>query len=220
MRLRWDDLFTEDGTGWSDSQQTKDNNGLAIDSFAHTGQQALKCIADPTADGASKSSLFQNDMAFYEGSIVEFSAWYYLDETEDRPYLFIMDLEESAPISAGPGIRIATEPDGGLFLERKKMIENDIYQSPDTYTTFPKQEWVQVTLRVKLSQKKQGWIQLYQNSQLLIEANNVRTLPKDFLYAIQGTAGLYTNIEVGITANSPEGPTTLFVDDVLATSLN
>jgi hypothetical protein len=51
------------------------------------------------------------------------------------------------------------------------------------------------------------------NDQLIIEENNTKTLPKDLLYNQQGTKGMYTSIEIGITANSYSNNAIVYADD-------
>ena len=153
-------------------------------------------------------------MAFYEGSTIEMSAWYFVENNGSKRYLFLMDLEESTAIGAGPGIRIGLDEDEALFLERKKYIQADIKQAQDEKIKFPKDQWVEIKMVVQLSQKKDGRITLYQDGELLIDAKDIQTLPTDYIYIIQGSAGLYTNIEFGITANSIDSETILYLDEV------
>lgn len=161
-------------------------------------------------DGASKSSLAKQKMAFWKGETVRLSAWYYIEGTQNLNWLFLMDLEEQTPIGAGPGMRLALV-DNQLRIEHK-FNEKDIKQQNPI--SFPRNEWVKIVWEIKLERKKKGTVKLWQNGQLIIDSKEHNTLPKDLLYFQQGTKGMYSSCEIGITANSSDNPTRLWVDDI------
>ncbi|MFM7769012.1 MAG: hypothetical protein ACKO8Q_00460 [Bacteroidota bacterium] len=70
------------------------------------------------------------------------------------------------------------------------------------------------TREIQLSRKNKGVVRLWQNGQLIIEKHEVRTLPKDFLYFQQGTKGMYSSCEIGITANSKDNDASVWVDEI------
>lgn len=212
--LTSDDLIDGNDELWSFSQATRDKNAFTVSTAqAHNGAQSIRFVADATDDnGASKCSIVKQKMAFYEGETVRVEAWYYLAGNDELQWLFLMDLEEQAAIGAGPGIRIALVDDA-LAVEHKYPNPN-LLQESSSKIEFPRDQWVKVTLEVKLSQKKKGYIKLYQNNTLIIDQDNWRTLPKDLLYFQQGTKGMYTSIEFGITANSFSNSAELYLDDV------
>lgn len=211
-----DDMIAEaDDKFWSFFQLTKAENTHTIDTLIkHSGNKSFKleAIASPASD-VSKASVSKQNMAFWEKETVHLSAWYYLEGTGTAQWLFIMDLEEQTAIGAGPGIRLAIV-DGALRVEHK-YFNDDIIQA-GAPLLFPRDQWVQVELEVKLSQKKKGYVKVWQNGTLIIDQDKWRTLPKDFLYNQQGTKGMYSSIEFGITANTKDHNTVLYVDDVSA----
>jgi len=209
-----DDLLSLDDVNWSLTQLTRDNNVVTIDSTNfHSGNQSLKFIADKSdGDGASKCSIAKQNMAFWDGETVRLSAWYFIEGTNSLDWLFLFDLEEQTAIGAGPGMRLALV-DNHLVVEYK-FYEKNIYQTVGQEIDFPRNEWVEVIWEVKLSQKNKGSVKLWQNGQLIIDEKNKRTLPKDVLYSLQGTKGMYSSVEIGITANSKENALKLWVDDV------
>lgn len=212
----YEELIEGTDPNWIFFQITEGQNTIAIDtSLALQGKQCLKFFAVPSNNGASKCDIANNNMIFQAGEIFRFSAYFYLEGEEALDDIFLFDLEESTAIGAGPGIRLALDrQEGFLKIERKKMLEADIRQASGEEIVFPRNQWVLVVLEIKLSQKKEGSIKLYQDGTLLIEANNVRTLPVDKLTIIQGSRGIYNSVQVGITANSPLNPATLYVDDI------
>lgn len=208
-----EDALIEDDVFWSFTQRTRAENTVQIDSsFAHSGNKSLKFTATLTEDGdASKASIAKQKMAFWEGETIRISAWYYVEGNEPLQWLFLMDLEEQATIGAGPGMRIALVDDQ-LRIEYK-FNEKDILQDPEKAIPFPRNQWVEIKWDITLSQQDEGSVTLWQDDQLLIDVDNQRTLPKDLLYFQQGTKGMYSSIEIGITANSFENNSIIWVDD-------
>jgi hypothetical protein len=214
------DLFKGDDSLWSFAQQTVEENNIAIDSSnVHSGKKSMRFFAKRTNnEGASKSSIVKQKMAFWEGESVRMTAWYFIDGTSPLQWLFLMDLEEQTAIGAGPGMRLALV-DNKLRIEYK-FNEKDIIQQVGQELDFPRNQWTQVIWEVKLSQKNEGAVKLWQNGQLIIDSQNKRTLPKDVLYFQQGTKGMYSSCEIGITANSKDNDLTMWVDDVKFEKIN
>lgn len=206
-------IAESDDKYWSFFQLTKEENTHSIDTvIKHSGNKSFKLQAVASAESdVSKASVSKQNMAFWEKETVHVSAWYYLEGNGTAQWLFIMDLEEQAAIGAGPGIRLAIV-DGALRVEHK-FFNDDIIQE-GTAVLFPRDQWVQVELEVKLSQKKKGYVKVWQNGTLVIDQDKWKTLPKDFLYNQQGTKGMYSSVEFGITANTNDHNTVLYVDDV------
>lgn len=214
-------LSGADDEFWSFFQSTQPENVLSIDTTVfHSGGKSIRTSAVPSndAEGASKCSFAKQNMAFWEGETVSVSAWYYLEGTASAQWLFLMDLEEQTAIGAGPGIRVAVV-DEALTIEHKYPRPN-IHQPEDSRISFPRDQWVHVRLEVLLSQKKKGYIKLFQDGSQLIEQNDWQTLPKDILYFQQGTKGMYSSVEFGLTANTFENDMVLYVDDVEIKTVN
>ena len=214
------DLLPQNELLWSFTQLTKPGNGIRVDSSkAHGGQKSLRFAAEKTADGAvSKSSIAKQNMAFWEGETLRMSAWYFIEGTDSLKWLFLMDLEEQTAIGAGPGMRLALVDDQ-LRVEYK-FFEKDIVQNPGQAMDLPRNQWVELIWEIKLSRKNAGTVKLWQNGHLVIDAQNKTTLPKDVLYFQQGTKGMYSSFEIGITANSAENDLLLWVDDVRIEKVN
>jgi hypothetical protein len=216
-----DDLLVDNDEKWSFFQLTFDENILNVDStFAHTGAQSMHFYAAASTEekGASKCSISKQKMAFYEGETISVEVWYYLVGTASADWLFLFDLEEQAAIGAGPGMRLAMV-DNALRVEHK-YYNPDILQLTTEEVQFPRNEWVKVNFEAKLSQKKKGSVKVWQNDQLIIHQENWKTLPTDFLYSQQGTKGMYTSIEFGLTANTRENPMELYVDDIIVKKMD
>ena len=209
-----DSLLDGNDVNWSFFQITRDANYMIVDTtFAHTGNQCIQFNAAPSDDeGASKCSMVRQKMAFWEGEIVSISAWYYLVGTEDAEWLFIMDLEENTAIGAGPGMRLAIV-ENQLLVEHKYFNPN-IKQKEGSEIDFPRDQWVNVRFEALLSQKEKGWVKVYQDDVLIIDQDDWQTQPNDILYAQQGTKGIYSGVEFGLTANTKDNAMTLYVDDI------
>ena len=141
------------------------------------------------------------------------SGWYFIEGTNALDWLFLFDLEEQTAIGAGPGMRLALV--NKQLLVEYKFYESSILQPIGQEIDFPRNEWVEIVWEVKLSQKNEGTVKLWQNGILIIDTKNNRTLPKDLLYSQQGTKGMYSSVEIGITANSKDNDLTIWVDDIL-----
>ena len=210
----FDELFLGDDVNWSFKQFTREENTYSIDTnITHSGNQSIKCFAlKSTDEKVSKCSFAKQNMAFWEGETMRTTAWYYIDGNNTLKWLFIMVFEEQTAIGAGPGMRLALV-DNKLRVEYK-FYEKDIVQEVGKEIDFPRNQWVEVKWEVKLSKKNKGAVRLWQDGQLIIDTKNNRTLPKDILYSLQGTKGMYSSVEVGITANSRDNDLILYVDDV------
>ncbi len=206
-----DELISSEN--WEYYQQTEDENYLAIDSvFSHSGNQCLKIFA--VKGNISKSDLANNKMTFWENDVVQATVWYYLEGDDPSGFLFIFDIEENIPVGATPGIRLARDDEGFLFVDRTKIGRSSIKQENQSEIIFPRNQWVEVKLEIKLERKKTGYIKVWQDNILLLQAENTQTLPKDRLYFTQGTKGMYQSIQVGITASTAENDVSLYIDDI------
>lgn len=208
------DLLLDNDVKWSYTQLTRPNNAIVVDpNIKHQGAKSLRFYAQKSdSEGASKSSISKQKMAFWEGETVKISAWYYIEDTQKLDWIFLCDLEEQATIGAGPGMRIAMV-NNQLRIEHK-YNEKDVLQNAENPVNFPRNEWVHLEWEVSLSRKNKGSIKLWQNNTLIIDRKNHRTLPKDILYFQQGTKGMYSSVEFGITANSKDNNARMWVDDV------
>jgi len=197
---------------WSFFQITKDENNISIDtSIVHSGNQSLRFFGLPNDENVSKCSINKQFMAFWEGETVVVDFWCYLVGNEKIDWLFIFDLEEKVPVGAGPGIRLAIV-DNQLLMEHKYPNPN-LTQSGNGID-FPRNQWVNIRFEAKLSRKDKGAIRVWQDNELIISADNWQTLPKDILYAQQGTKGMYNQIEFGLTANADDNAHEMYLDDV------
>ncbi len=209
------DLLPDGDSLWSLTQITLDENSIVIDSsFAHTGSKSLKFVGNGSeGDKLSKCSIIKQKMAFWAGETVYYSVWYYLEGGAEADWLFLLDLEEQVQIGAGPGMRIAVVGDSALLVEHKYPNPN-IEQSPGNVMVFPRDQWVHIEFEALLSQKKKGYVKVWQDGQLILEQNEWQTLPKDVLTGLQGTKGMYSSFEIGLSANPGPNRHVLYVDDI------
>lgn len=208
-----DELF--DPGQWGATQLTLGDNHITIDTqIVHGGSRSLKMSATTTAgDVVSKASIFKNDFGILEGERLVIDAWFYLESDNPKDF-FLLDLEDPAVISSSPGVRLMINENGALCVERRKINASTLQQNQGQEKTFPLNQWVRLTVEIKLHQRRKGSIALWQNDELLLNHENVQTLPRDLLYITQGTSGILRQVEIGITANSSGSPATLFIDDL------
>jgi len=214
-----EDLLVPNDTFFSFTQQTITQNTITVDTtFYHTGKKSLRFDAVQSSDNLSKCSIAKQNMAFWQGETAQLTAWYYIQGDAPAQWLFLFDFEEQVPIGAGPGIRLALV-DNKLRMEYK-FFEKDIVQTPGSEIDFPRNQWVQLVWQIKLHQKDKGSVRLWQDGKLILSKDDVATLPKDILYAQQGTKKMYTSVEIGATANTRDSDITLWVDDVKFEKIN
>ena len=216
-----DALFISADSNWSYFQNTVSENTISLSSpQSHSGSQSVRFEGKASLDGGtvSKASIAKQHLAFWEGETVHVEAWYYLQGTDSLNWVFLMDLEEQATIGAGPGMRLVLVNDK-IRVEHKYPVP-DILQLAGQEAHFPRNQWVLLELEVQLSQKKKGRAKVWQDGKLIIDAAHQQTLPTDILYAQQGTKGMYTSLEFGLTANASQNDAVLFLDDVKFFVLN
>ncbi|MCX6148717.1 MAG: hypothetical protein NTW25_15905 [Candidatus Kapabacteria bacterium] len=215
------ELINDNNINWSFYQLTYPENNVIIDTnLFHTSNKCLSFFATKANDndGASKCSIVKHKMAFWSGDIVSIDFWYFIHGNEKADWLFIFDFEEQTAIGAGPGMRLALVDDA-LMIEHKYNNPN-IFQPKDTKILFPRDKWVNIRLETLLSQKKTGYVRVWQDNILIINQNNWATLPSDILYFIQGTKGMYSSIEFGITANTHDSNLKVNLDDIIVKRIN
>lgn len=197
---------------WSFFQITRDENNISIDTtIVHSGNKSIRFYGVPNDNNVSKCSINKQFMAFWEGETVVVDFWCYLVGSEKIDWLFIFDLEEKVPVGAGPGMRLAVVNDQ-LLVEHKYPMPN-ITQSGNG-VDFPRNQWVNIRFEAKLSRKDKGTVRVWQDDVLILSADDWQTLPKDILYAQQGTKGMYNQIEFGLTANADDNTHEMYLDDV------
>lgn len=207
-----DALIDGEDNLWSFFQVTKEENTISIDtSIVHSGNQSLRFYGIANDSEVSKCSINKQFMAFWEEETVVVDFWCYLEGNEDIDWLFIFDLEEKIPVGAGPGMRLAIV-ENKLLLEHKYPKPN--VEQEGSGIIFPRNQWVHITFETLLSRKDKGYVRVYQDDQLVLRVDNWQTLPKDLLYAQQGTKGMYDQIEFGLTANADDNAHVMYIDDV------
>jgi hypothetical protein len=196
-------------------QLTYPENIISIDTTRpYAGNQCLRFFGKGEVDDVlSKCSMMQRRLALREGKIVTASGWFYLDSNATLASLYLLDMEERTPIGAGPGMRVLIDEANELQLNHK-FPNPTLRQDSTTARQVPRKTWFKITLESLLSQKEDGWVKVYQNDTLVIEQYDWQTLPVDLLYFQQGTKGVYSSIEFGVTANSSPEDVTVFVDEI------
>jgi len=206
------DLFPRDRQRWHGVQRETGarapSNLVALSTErVHAGANALKCVAGPY-DGttASKADIERAGLRFVKGDDVWFSGWFWLEGGSEASLIFLWDLEATA-LRNSPGRR--------LFLQSGETVASDLgkwwtskkFRAVRGAPPFPKDRWVEVKIHLRLSDKDDGRMQVWQNGvKVLDEAG--KTLPR--------ARTVYDRLQVGLTANGGRtNAQTLFVDDVV-----
>ncbi|MBI5395612.1 MAG: heparin lyase I family protein [Verrucomicrobia bacterium] len=172
----------------------------------HSGKRALKTYSAPPSRSmvCAKASLDTELLHFVKGDDVWFSGWYYVPEDSGMPFT-VMDLETTW-IKEYPGIRIMLADGQYAMFELKWGAKPKYRQPKGKEVGFPVAKWVHLKARLKLSEKDDGVIELWQDGMKIVDARG-QTLPLAHT--------IYNSFEIGITAHNDRGkPATLYVDDV------
>jgi hypothetical protein len=172
----------------------------------HHGKRALKTCSVPRSASmvCAKASLDTELLHFVKGDDVWFSGWYYVPEGSGMPFT-VMDLETTW-IKESPGIRIMIADDRHAMFELKWAGKPKYGQPKGREAVFPVGKWVHLKSHLKLSEREDGIIELWQDGTKIVDARG-QTLPLPHT--------IYNSFEIGITAhNDRSKPATLYVDDV------
>lgn len=183
------------------------DNRLEITSeVIHSGKSALKAYSVAPAQNmvCAKAYVATELLHFVRGDDVWLSGWFYVPEGSAMPFT-VMDLKTTL-IKQYPGMRIAIA-DGKYACCQLKSANHPYYRQPrGKEVPFPVAKWVHLKARLKLSDKDDGIIELWQDGTKIVDARG-QTLPL--------ANSVYNYLEVGITAHSTRPqPATLYVDDV------
>ncbi|MFZ4766217.1 MAG: heparin lyase I family protein [Roseimicrobium sp.] len=171
------------------------------------GKTALMTTSMPPSRGmvTAKASLSSELLHFVKGDDVWVSIWCYVPRDSGMPAT-VLDLETTW-LTEHPGIRVFIT-DGKYAALQLKMVGHPYYRQPKgKEVRFPTGQWVHLKLHLKLSEKDDGVIELWQDGQKLIDTRG-QTLVL--------ACAIYNSLEIGISAyNETDKPAILYVDDVL-----
>jgi cysteine-rich repeat protein len=201
------DLFSE--SRWHNMQHSYATNEITVSTTrVHEGKGALRCLAQPY-DGrtASKADVQREAFDFRKGDDVWFSGWYLIEAGGSAANLFLWDLEGSGAFGDSPGRRLYLGGREELVSDMKGGTSNDTFrQVRGTEVPWPRGRWVLLTVHLRLSEKSDGLMEVWQDDVLVLVGRG-RTLPAATM--------VYHRLQVGITANgSTLAEHTVFVDDV------
>ncbi len=224
------ELFPEDGSRWSNLQLVDSDNGSNEISIAtdvtNEGNNSLRILALATDGTLSKADIEKGGLYAPEGSTVSISASFYISSTENIENLLLIDLEScscwdpTVPDNQCPGIRLMMKDNDHLSIERGKILNSTLVQ---TQVAFPRNEWVDVTWEMTLSQENTGMNSLYINGQEVISESGTN-MPNAGEFEVEfAEYGIdfelqeplfYERFQIGATANPTEHDIEMFVDNV------
>jgi hypothetical protein len=172
----------------------------------HGGAMSLKCVSVSPSRGmvTAKASLSTELLHFVNGDDVWMSLWCHVPSGSGMPFT-VLDLETTW-IQQYPGMRIVIA-DGKHACFQLKAFEHPYYrQQPGKEIVFPKGKWVHLKAHLKLSDRDDGEIELWQDGQQIVDARGPTLVLEH---------AIYNSLEIGITAYNELGKSaTLYVDDV------
>lgn len=183
-----------------------DNRVEPTTEVVHSGKGALKTFSLPPVRGmiCAKASIASELLHFVKGDDVWISGWYYVPANSGVPFT-VMDLETTW-MKEAPGIRIVIS--GGKYVcFQLKWGSHAFYRQPKgKEVSFPLGRWVHLKAHLKLSEKDDGIIELWQDGTKIVDARGQTLILAHTIY---------NSFEIGITAhNNRTKPATLYVDAV------
>ena len=225
-----DDLFPADGSRWSNLQRESpgaEENTITLDDVIRSeGQRALKLTAAPSGATVSKMNIEKAGFFAPVGSLVEIRGDFYISSAGNLENLFLIDLEccscwdPGVPNNQCPGVRLKlSDPQGYPSIERGKILGRTLSH---TGFPFPKDEWVRVVWRMRLSPNGEGENVLEINDRVVLDTRG-KNLPNadefraefaanDINFTLGDPLG-YERIQIGATANSSNDAVGVWVDD-------
>lgn len=173
---------------------------------ARSGRTSLRCYSVPaTSEMVTAKALLETTLLhFVKGDDVWFSGWFFVRADSPMPST-LMDLETTW-LNVHPGIRIFVFGGQYLGMELKWFPKPKYRQPPGKEVAFPRGRWVHVKVHLKLSDGRDGVVELWQDG-AQIGHESGQTLPM--------ADSIYNSLQVGITAHGHDSlPAVLFVDDV------
>lgn len=171
----------------------------------HSGKESLKFFSVPPTPEmiCSKSSLTSEMLHFVKGDDVWISAWFYVPKGSGMPFSLI-DLETTW-MKQHPGIRIVIL-DGKYACFQLKWNKRYYQQSKGLEVAFPFDQWVHLKAHIKLSEKEDGIIELWQDGAKIINSNGQTLVLANMIY---------NSFEIGITACvNRTSSAIMYMDDV------
>ncbi|WP_299247046.1 hypothetical protein [uncultured Aquimarina sp.] len=232
-----DELFPDDGSRWSNIQQTNPSDQTNEITISNTtlseGNNALRIFAFKSDNLLSKMDIEKGGFQAFSGDQVIIQADFYINATANLEELFLIDLEccscwdplvDADPSSDGdnqcPGVRLKMS--GGndfLSLERGKISASTLTQ---TSFQFPRNEWVSVRLELTLSDNDAGTNKLLINGNEVINSSGMNMPNAEVFRDVFAQNGIdfnlqeptfYERIQIGATANPTAEDIELFVDN-------
>ena len=171
----------------------------------HAGKNALKFVSvSPTPEMiCAKASLTSEMLHFVKGDDVWISLWCYVPKGSGVPFT-VMDLETTW-MKQHPGIRLVIS--GGKHVCFQLKWNRVFYgQAKGKEVAFPLDQWVHLKAHLKLTEKDDGVIELWQDGTKIIDARGQTLILAKMIY---------NSFEIGITAHDDRSKSAiLYVDDV------
>lgn len=233
------ELFTADGSRWTNLQQVNPTNAVneiaVIDTQSVEGRNALRLVSYASDAQLSKIDIEKGGLQIGEGDKVVISADFFIEGTASLANLLLIDLEccscwdpnvgdNYGAENQCPGVRLMMS--GGndyLSIERGKISGTTLLQ---TEVAFPRNQWVSVQWEMTISATAQGKNRLLINGAEVLDQDGMN-LPNaqifkdlfatDDIDFVLKEPTFYERVQIGATANPNAGDTVLLVDDFTIT---
>jgi hypothetical protein len=192
------------------------NNAAIVSDTFYSGNAAMRFHAETNQpNGVSSSALNSNENLFLrEEMVFSVDCRIMIPSYSSSNNLEIMRLEANDSADDPSGVSFFLDEDGALSLNRSAMGLSNIDQEIGTKTAFPTNQWVNVHIDSLADARSRGYVKIWQDEVLVLEALSTETMPKAKLHLSEKGKNYFSKLSFGILSNGSGLPTTLFLDDL------
>jgi hypothetical protein len=189
------------------------NNAAIVSDTFYSGNAAMRFHAETNQpNGVSSSALNSNENLFLrEEMVFSVDCRIMIPSYSSSNNLEIMRLEANDSADDPSGVSFFLDEDGALSLNRSAMGLSNIHQEIGTKTAFPTNQWVNVHIDYLADARSRGYVKIWQDEVLVLEALSTETMPKAKLHLSEKGKNYFSKLSFGILSNGSGLPTTLFL---------
>mgnify|MGYP000915329201 CR=1 FL=1 len=191
------------------------NRAAIVSDTFYSGNAAIRFHAETNQpNGVSSSALNSNENLFLrEEMVFSIDCRIMIPSYSSPNNLDIMRLEANPSADGPSGVSFFLDEDGALSLDRSAMGPSNIHQEVGTKNAFPTNQWVHMHIDYLADARSRGYVKIWQDEVLVLEALSTETMPKAKLHLSEKGKNYFSKLSFGILSNGSGLPTTLFWDD-------
>ncbi len=211
-----DDLLTG-GQNWASFGISRSGNtAMVVRDTVHSADAAIRFAADgDQTRSISTSSLISNDNLFLrDQSIFSINCWIFIPSYSGNTELEILRLEDAQTEDKRSSVSFYLDADGALALDRSEMGLSDLLQPQAQKTAVPTDQWVHLDIAYLAESRSRGYVKVWQDDALVLEALSTETLPKVSFHLSDSGNNYFSRVSFGILSNASGTGAIIFWDDL------